>query len=512
MTAAASVEPQAKWRDGWPRRCDNASSRPAHRTPAPQHTSNNHNNYDYNCIKNTYNNTSIRSRTQQARQTHADTNPQQHRQPSMFEIPLPDGAMDACPRKPPSLRRCLSPVANLCRAVWQPTDRLEEEAQSVSLPALQHAGVCASRDGPVLIQPVKASRQKQTLVIFDWDDTLLPTSLLYSSGRPAAVDDTKMRALEEAGLRLLGEVVQRPHTTVAIVTNGSAGWVETSGARHLPKLLAFLVTYNVRIVSARAEYQRAHRPNPAASKQSYLPGGGCFRKRPTEGGGELGTPGGWKSWAFKRELVEQLVYADGCGGRLELISVGDAEYERAAAHCCAGLVTRVKTVKLETDPLSCAHLAAELDATRAAWQALCACSGSVDMEARRHPFGGSSSVVLLPKRTRPATAAPASSAAGRHPPSAAVRWQVAAVAVLGSVDGWCRLSSASPSCGGAVRPPSSSSLPMGLPMGMPKPSGKGHTLVHRSGIHRPRRSAVSLQQPGLADCSELVDPRLLAYT
>lgn len=95
----------------------------------------------------------------------------------------------------------------------------------------------------------------QTVIIFDWDDTLLCTSYLLSSaarGSPAGGPVAQCLAMIE---RLSGQLLEASrrlgHTF--IITNSLTGWVEYSAASWAPGLLPTL--RSIPIVSARAKYE-----------------------------------------------------------------------------------------------------------------------------------------------------------------------------------------------------------------------------------------------------------------
>jgi hypothetical protein len=142
----------------------------------------------------------------------------------------------------------------------------------------------------------------QTLVIFDWDDTLFPTTWLRSEGlldgSSVAVHDNDMAEQ----LRTLADAVQRTLRTalqfgkVVIVTNGQQGWVEASCARTLPTLAEML--QEVEIVSARSSYEK-------------------YSQDPTE----------WKCFAFAHQVSILHVRSD---QSLNIVSLGDSLHEQRA--------------------------------------------------------------------------------------------------------------------------------------------------------------------------------------
>merc|ERR1719401_2792798 len=137
----------------------------------------------------------------------------------------------------------------------------------------------------------------QTVVIFDWDDTLLCTSFLnMRQDQPLSpVVERHLRGIEAAGRRLLELSMRLGHTF--IITNAMNGWVEYSAAKWVPELLPVL--QKVRVISARTKYE-PHFPGEVAK---------------------------WKIHAFlevQRQLDCQII--------TNLISLGDSNFEMDAVH------------------------------------------------------------------------------------------------------------------------------------------------------------------------------------
>ena len=136
-----------------------------------------------------------------------------------------------------------------------------------------------------------AASEYEALFIFDWDDTLMPTTFLssLSGGLPPHIS----HALDSLGL-LVAENLMEASTygKVVIVTNAENGWIEMTAKRFFPQVAESLLSY--RRVSARTQYE-------------------SHTKSATE----------WKVLAF-RELIE--------GSCIEqVISFGDSAHERDAA-------------------------------------------------------------------------------------------------------------------------------------------------------------------------------------
>lgn len=129
------------------------------------------------------------------------------------------------------------------------TGGLEEGLSLESLPlelneeATSEAYISPASRGPV-----------NTVIIFDWDDTLLcSTAITLNQWTGAQLQDLA-KAVESA-LRTamgLGETW--------IITNGNGTWVRDSATRFMPQLLPLLSELTV--VSARALYETTYPGNP----------------------------------------------------------------------------------------------------------------------------------------------------------------------------------------------------------------------------------------------------------
>eukprot|EP00386_Alphamonas_edax_P011765 GDKI01037048.1.p1 GENE.GDKI01037048.1~~GDKI01037048.1.p1 ORF type:complete len:359 (-),score=67.16 GDKI01037048.1:85-1161(-) len=116
----------------------------------------------------------------------------------------------------------------------------------------------------------------RTLFIFDWDDTILPTSWLASLGVVLQTDGRMVKGLPteyEHELQALGEIAEKTLAeatklgTVVFVTNAEAGWVELSCEAFMPCLLKFFhppqdTTPAVRVLSARTAFEAVGVYNP----------------------------------------------------------------------------------------------------------------------------------------------------------------------------------------------------------------------------------------------------------
>jgi len=157
----------------------------------------------------------------------------------------------------------------------------------------------------------------QTVVIFDWDDTLLPTSFLnMRQDTPISpVVERHLRAIEAADKKLLEQAMKLGHTF--IITNAMNGWVEYSAAKYVPDLLKTLE--KIPVISARSKFE-----------SSYP--------------GEVNK---WKVNAFlevQRQLNSEII--------TNLISLGDSNFEMDAVHVMGKEFSQalVKTIKFRESP------------------------------------------------------------------------------------------------------------------------------------------------------------------
>lgn len=170
-------------------------------------------------------------------------------------------------------------------------------------------------------QPTKKEKNHNTLIIFDWDDTLLCTSFLTPNGvfsddvLISEKDIAKIRKLASSSHNILQKAINMGDTY--IITNAAPGWVEYSAKRFFPELYKLLP--KVTIVSARGEYEKIH---PGDSRQ-------------------------WKILAF----LEMLKSFD-TALVTNLICLGDSIIEMEAAHILASKFNHafIKTIKFREAP------------------------------------------------------------------------------------------------------------------------------------------------------------------
>lgn len=170
------------------------------------------------------------------------------------------------------------------------------------------------------------SPRSNTLTIFDYDDTFLPSTYLASLGLRVDENDPLPRELTEELATLEAQVIKilktsLRHGVVKIVTNAEEGWIELSGGRFMPKLTSYLLDNPaIKLVSARTQFEVDYPDNPSS----------------------------WKIAAFSAEV-------DDCyPGKqdLNVLVLGDSLSERDAAHALSSRMPSscVKSVKLVERP------------------------------------------------------------------------------------------------------------------------------------------------------------------
>jgi len=163
----------------------------------------------------------------------------------------------------------------------------------------------ASEEGPWTAK--RPFSTEDTLLIFDWDDTILPSTWVQSQELSLQADSIPT----EEQFACLNSLSRRAYITletakrlgtVVFITNAETGWIELSCKKFMPSLLPLLK--DVKLLSARSTYESAAYRSPSA----------------------------WKAMAFEDEIQDfcsQRVMSTP-DQRLNLISFGDSQHEREA--------------------------------------------------------------------------------------------------------------------------------------------------------------------------------------
>jgi len=148
----------------------------------------------------------------------------------------------------------------------------------------------------------------ETLLIFDWDDTLLPSAwvqtnqLRLDAGYQVSACHRKELS-EVASMAAETLRIAKQLGTVVLITNAERGWIELSCQKFMPMLYPCLES--IRILSARTMYERSG-----------------------------SSPFDWKQQAFKAEITRFFGLNDvlDSNARKNVLSLGDSLHEREALH------------------------------------------------------------------------------------------------------------------------------------------------------------------------------------
>jgi len=106
--------------------------------------------------------------------------------------------------------------------------------------------------------PTEKKSIHNSLIIFDWDDTLMSTSFLTPHGifrediKINKEDLGKIRKIDELAFSILSISIENSDTY--IITNAQKGWVEYSAEKFYPK--TFSILGKIKIISARENYEK----------------------------------------------------------------------------------------------------------------------------------------------------------------------------------------------------------------------------------------------------------------
>ena len=148
----------------------------------------------------------------------------------------------------------------------------------------------------------------ETVTIFDWDDTLCPSSFLSSNGYRLDSNKEMSEELKKQLVELEGSVVGfleialEKGDKVYIITNAEQGWVELSAQKFLPRVVPLLS--RLEVVSARSTYEER------------------FPESPLQ----------WKYYAFQHNLTK--AFSNDLKAK-SVISFGDSHVERQVVRAVA---------------------------------------------------------------------------------------------------------------------------------------------------------------------------------
>lgn len=223
------------------------------------------------------------------------------------------------------------------------------------------------------------SQPNQTIIIFDWDDTLCPSTtcmrqhgLSVLGAPPEGQLAEDLEALTREAQALI-EKAQELADKVVVVTNAEEGWVDLACKAWMPSLKATVA--NCEVCSARSTWE----PRGVAS------------------------PAGWKARCFE-ENIDKFYSAYPNQSWKNIVSIGDAPHEREALARVVrwnpyGKKCRSKSVKFVLRP-SIQQLTRELQMLRDSLKEIVEHNDDLDLhfsaESLADPLSVSPSAATLP--------------------------------------------------------------------------------------------------------------------
>jgi len=197
------------------------------------------------------------------------------------------------------------------------------------------------------------AERQQTVIVYDWDDTLFPTSFLFDSLRldlavPLAQQKRLGARAKEVGRKLAKcenlavKILQESHMAgqVVLVTLAVKGWVEQACRLFYPKVGELLRQLNIRVVSARQD---------PCSKGKADVSKGLVRAKCRS---EEEYWGLLKGRAISREIEQFYSQYEGQSWK-NVISIGDSQFERYGLLAASTAYMQNKRVsQLEATPFS----------------------------------------------------------------------------------------------------------------------------------------------------------------
>jgi len=167
-------------------------------------------------------------------------------------------------------------------------------------------------------------RKPETVIFFDWDDTLIPSSFLSGKGYRLDTDNERLKEMESSLKELEHSVIgvlrlAMTFGEVHIVTNAETGWVQLSAQKFMPGIVPLLE--KVEVLSARSTFE------------------GMFPDSPLK----------WKFYAFQQKLAHSFSETK---SEKNVVSFGDSHVEREAVRAVTrGFSnTTTKSVKFAERP------------------------------------------------------------------------------------------------------------------------------------------------------------------
>ncbi|CAI5720519.1 unnamed protein product [Hyaloperonospora brassicae] len=239
----------------------------------------------------------------------------------------------------------------------------------------------------------------RTVVVFDWDDTLCPSSWLHAQdllpkyrGHRIAVTPAQRHVLRLIGAhvaRLLRKAVA--YGPVFVVTAAEWGWVEMSAALYLPDVQRVLSLADVHIVSARSWYEQTFGlgGDSATWKQEVMQliARQCFAAAATAHDTSSGRSEAIAAPTTVAPAAPTPTTATACGvqdGYFHFLSVGDSMAERDACFTAVESVCRTfaKTLKFVEHP-NAEEVLQQVELTFDSFEQMCGWEDNLDLRLSR---------------------------------------------------------------------------------------------------------------------------------
>lgn len=191
------------------------------------------------------------------------------------------------------------------------------------------------------------------LIIFDWDDTLFPSSWIVETfADPETITQEHIDALHDVELQAIQVIrLAKSLGNTIIITNAENSWVDLSAKSFFPSFFEELS--DICVESARSTYESAN----------------------------VTTPEEWKGNAFKDIITSFTDLYLGTEVKCHVLSIGDSMYEREALLSCRNIASNliVKSVKLLDTPCSL-ELSTQLKLVHSALPYLVSCTQNQDLK------------------------------------------------------------------------------------------------------------------------------------
>ena len=260
------------------------------------------------------------------------------------------------------------------------------------LPSVSPFAPTHSKHRPVS-SPPSSSVTDRTVVVFDWDDTLCPSSWLHSQdllpkyrGHQISVTPAQrdvLRRISAHVARLLQKAVA--YGPVFVVTAAEFGWVEMSAALYLPDVQSVLALADVHIVSARSWYEQTFGfgGDSATWKQEVMQliARQCFAAATAQETSGKSSGRTYREAATKTTTAPPVALQD---GYFNFLSVGDSMAERDACFAAVESVCRTfaKTLKFVEHP-NAEEVLQQVELTFDSFEQMCGWENNLDLRLSR---------------------------------------------------------------------------------------------------------------------------------